>query len=205
MFRIVGKIPKKVTVACSGGIDSISITEFLLNGRREVDLAFFNHDTINSRNAEKFVKEFARKKGLNLLIGKTSNKKEKRQSLEEYWRDERYNFLKSLNSEFIITCHHLDDNVETWLMSSIHGTGKLIPYKRNSNIFRPFLMTSKTHIKEYAIRNNLSWYEDSSNLNTDRFIRNHIRHNLMPLVLKINPGIRTTIRKKLLAKYRDML
>ena len=205
MFRIIGKIPKKVTIAFSGGIDSVSVTNFLLNGKREINLAFFNHDTVNSRNAENFVKHYADSNNLKLTIGRTLNKKEKRQSFEEYWRNERYNFLNSLKSEYIITCHHLDDNVETWLMSSIHGLGKLIPYKREPNIYRPFLMTSKMYIKEYASRSNLSWYEDTSNLNTDRFARNHVRHNLMPLVLKINPGIRTTIRKKLLAKYKNIL
>ena len=85
-------------------------------------------------------------------------------------------------------------------MSAIHGQCKLIPYKRGSNIYRPFLMTSKKIIKDYAERKNVRWVEDPTNVRTE-YIRNHIRHTLMPGVLKVNPGIRTTIRKKLIETY----
>ena len=57
MIRIINKIPKKVTVACSGGIDSMVFTEFLRAGRRRVKLAFFNHDTKHSNDAQKFLEE----------------------------------------------------------------------------------------------------------------------------------------------------
>ena len=133
MFRIIGKIPRRVTVACSGGIDSMAIVNFLLEGKRKIDLAFFNHDTIYSRKAEEFLKRFAGSKELHLVVGRVKGSKGKK-SLEEFWRDERYNFLESLNSPYIITGHHLDDVVETWLFSSFHGNPKLIPLKRNKNI-----------------------------------------------------------------------
>jgi tRNA(Ile)-lysidine synthase len=122
--------------------------------------------------------------------------------LEEFWRDERYDFFDSVRSSFIITCHHLDDAVETWLMSSFHGQGKLIPYKRGENIYRPFLMTEKRSIKLYAENKNLEWLEDPSNQHTS-FMRNHVRHNIIPHVLKVNPGIRKTIRKKMFEIYKD--
>jgi tRNA(Ile)-lysidine synthase len=121
-------------------------------------------------------------------------------SMEEFWRDERYSFFNKIKSNFIITCHHLDDAVETWIMSSMHGNCKLIPYKRGNNIYRPFLMTSKKTIEQYGDKRNLKWIEDPSNMRTE-YIRNHIRHNLMPGILKINPGIRTMIRKKIIETY----
>ena len=120
--------------------------------------------------------------------------------MEEFWRDERYNFFNRINTEFLITCHHLDDAVETWVMTAMHGLCKLIPYHRKPNIYRPFLMTSKKSIKEYAIKNKLEWIEDPTNLRTE-YIRNHIRHSMMPGILKINPGIRTVIRKKIIETY----
>ena len=199
MIRIIGKIPKNVTIACSGGIDSMVFTHFLQQGRRNVKLAYFNHDTAHSRIAQQFVEQFSEKQKLKLYLGKMSGTKGRR-SIEEFWRDERYKFFDSLNEDFIITCHHLDDCVETWLMSSIHGNSKLIPYKRSTNIYRPFLMTTKSQIKSYAKDKLVLWANDPSNKNTS-FMRNHVRHNLMPQVLKVNPGIRTTIRKKLLEKY----
>ena len=199
MIRIIGKIPRNVTIACSGGIDSMVFTHFLQQGKRNIKLAYFNHDTMHSRIAEDFVRQYAEKNKLQLLLGKMSGTKGRR-SIEEFWRDERYKFFDSLNEKFIITCHHLDDCVETWLMSSIHGQSKLIPYNRSKNIYRPFLMTTKSEIKDYANNKEVAWANDPSNNNT-LFIRNHVRHNLMPQVLKVNPGIRTTIRKKLLEKY----
>ena len=202
MIRIIGKIPRNVTIACSGGIDSMVFTHFLQQRKRNIKLAYFNHDTMHSRMAEDFVKQYAEENKLQLFLGKMSGTKGRR-SIEEFWRDERYKFFDSLNEKFIITCHHLDDCVETWLMSSIHGQSKLIPYSRSNNIYRPFLMTTKSEIRDYASNKEIAWATDPSNDNT-LFIRNHVRHNLMPQVLKVNPGIRTTIRKKLLEKYRKI-
>jgi tRNA(Ile)-lysidine synthase TilS/MesJ len=54
MIRIIGKIPHKVTIACSAGVDSMAFTQFLQRGKREVDLAFFNHDTLHSKNAQAY-------------------------------------------------------------------------------------------------------------------------------------------------------
>jgi len=202
MIRIIRKIPRNVTIAFSGGIDSVVFTEFLLKGKRKINLAFFNHDTNTSRIAQDFVEKYAEMNNLNLKVGHPTGHRGKR-SLEEFWRDERYNFLQSLNEKFIITGHHLNDVVETWVMSALHGKPKLIPYRREgTNIYRPFLMTEKSVILNFAKKNNLMWSEDPSNANTN-FIRNHIRHNMMPLVLKVNPGIKTTIRKKLLEKYKE--
>ena len=199
MIRIIGKIPDIVTVACSGGIDSMAFTHFLLQGRRKVNLAYFNHDTQHSHKAQQFVENYANEKKLNLFIGRVKGRKGKR-SLEEFWRDERYGFLQRVSSDYTITCHHLDDCVETWLMSSFHGQSKLIPFQRNKNIFRPFLMTTKASIKKYAENKQVNWIDDPSNQKTN-FMRNHVRKNIIPQVLVVNPGIRTTIRKKLIETY----
>jgi len=199
MIRIIGKIPPRVTVACSGGIDSMVVTHFLLQGRRDVKLAYFDHDTAHSKKAMKFVKEYATTNKIDFTIGKVAGNRGKR-SIEEFWRDERYSFFDSLGANFLITCHHLDDCVETWLMTSFHGKGKVIPYRRSTNIFRPFLMTEKRKILSYAESKKVNFIEDPSNQHTN-FMRNHVRHNIIPQVLKVNPGIRTTIRKKLLELY----
>lgn len=199
MIRIIGKIPPNVVVACSGGVDSMAVTHFLLSSRRKIRLAYFNHDTAHSRNAQIFVEKFANENNLDMFIGKIKGTKGKR-SLEEFWRDERYAFFERINTNFLITCHHLDDAVETWVMSAMHGQCKLIPYKRGENIHRPFLMTSKKIIKEYSERKGVNWVEDPTNSRTE-YIRNHVRHSLMPGILKVNPGIRTMIRKKIIETY----
>ena len=200
MINLLGKIPRRVTVACSGGLDSMAFLHFLLKGKRLVDLAYFNHDTQHARQAEDFVKIYAAKHRLNLVIGRVKGTKGKL-SLEEFWRNERYDFLSSHGSKFIITCHHLDDAVETWLMSAFHGNPKLIPYKRDSNIYRPLLLTGKSSIRDYAIRKKVEWIEDPSNKQTTH-TRNYVRHNILPHIIKVHPGIRTTIRKKLISAYK---
>jgi len=202
MIRIIGKIPKRVTVACSGGLDSMAIVDFLLKGRREVSLAYFNHDTIHGRDAQIFVEDFAEQYSLPVLVGTCTSLKGKR-SMEEFWRDERYKFLNKIKSDFIVTCHHLDDCLETWVMSSCHGTPKLIPYHRPEKVYRPFLMTPRSTILKYAKENDVSWIEDPSNESL-KYIRNHVRKNVTPELLKINPGMRTTIRKKLVEKYKHI-
>ena len=199
MIRIIGKIPPKVTIACSGGIDSMVFTRFLLQGRREVELAYFNHDTKHGKDAEEFVSQFAEKNELKLHIGRVNGVKGKR-SVEEFWRDERYAFFNTLDSDFIITCHHLDDCVETWIMSSFHGFGKVIPYQRSGGIHRPFLMTEKVSIKRYAKNHEVNWIEDPSNSGA-HYMRNYVRKYVVPHALKVNPGIRKTLRKKLLQLY----
>ena len=200
MIRIIGKIPPRVTVACSGGVDSMSLVHFLLQGKRKVELAYFNHDTPHSKVAEEFVRKYAAENKLILTVGRVNGKREK-QSLEEFWRNERYKFFSKIKNPYIITCHHLDDVLETWLFKCLHGNPGLIPYRRGSNIYRPFLMTEKKEILSYAERKNVDWVDDPSNRMTKNIMRNHIRHNIIPQVLKVNPGIRTTIRKKLIEKY----
>ena len=199
MIRIIGKIPSKVTNACSGGVDSMVFTNFLLQGKREVELVYFNHDTKHGKDAEEFVKEYAKNKNLKLHIGRVRGTKGKR-SVEEFWRDERYAFFDTLQSDYFITCHHLDDCVETWIMSSLHGMGKVIPFRRSTNIYRPFLMTEKISIRRYAEKHNVTWIEDPSNSGT-HYMRNYVRKNIVPHALRVNPGLRKVLRKKMLELY----
>jgi tRNA(Ile)-lysidine synthase len=103
--------------------------------------------------------------------------------------------MSELHQAPVITCHHLDDAVEWWLFSSIHGTGKIIPCERPPFI-RPFLLTRKETLKSWNIRKEVPWIEDPSN-NKKEFMRNYIRHELVPRVLNVNPGIHKVVAKKI--------
>lgn len=197
MFNIIGEIPKKLIVAFSGGIDSVVVVDFLLNGKKDVELAFFHHGTNASTEAEKFVLDFAFKRGLSVNHGKIIENCDSSKSMEEHWRDSRYAFLQSLQFEpniTVLTAHHLDDAIETWIFSALHGQPKLIPYRRN-NVIRPFLTTKKSEIISWAKRRNLSWVQDASNDDIS-YMRNLIRHRIVPEALKVNPGLHKTIMKK---------
>jgi tRNA(Ile)-lysidine synthase len=193
MIRFVGSIPNKCTVAFSGGVDSVAVVDFLLSGRKKVDLAFFHHETETSTLAFNFVTKFATKCGLVLKVGKLSRDRLKEESLEEFWRNERHRFFATFDSP-VITAHHLDDAIETWIFTSLHGEARLIPYS-SGNVVHPFLITPKAEFILWCNRKKLEWIDDESNCDV-RFMRNLIRHKIVPEALKVNPGLHKVIKKK---------
>lgn len=193
MIRFLGKLSHKCTVAFSGGVDSVAIVDFLLNGRKHVDLAFFHHGTRTSDEAQVFVERFALDRNLNLRIGKITREKLSKESQEEYWRNERHKFFATFD-QHVITAHHLDDAIETWIFTSLNGESRLIPYA-SGNVIHPFLITPKAEFISWCKRKNLQWAEDNSNYDL-RFMRNLIRHQIVPEALKVNPGLHKVIKKK---------
>lgn len=190
------KIPHKITVAFSGGIDSLAIAHFLKRGNKSVTLAHFNHGCEVSDKIETECKALANQLELPILIKRIDEPDiPDGESVENYWRKNRYRWLRSL-SDKVITGHHLNDAVETWIWSSLHGEGKLIPYE-SGNIIRPFLLTEKKDFNNYCKNHNLQIVEDECN-NDLSLMRNYMRKNLIPIVEKINPGINKVIRKKYL-------
>lgn len=169
------------------------VLDFLRQGRRDVTVAHFNHGTEHGAEANKFVSEFTSENGIPATFSKVSGPKPKDQSWECYWRDERYAFLNSLDGP-VITCHHLNDCMETWIFSSLHGQPKTIPYQTR-NVIRPFLLTSRADIMEWAKRFKLSWVEDHSNQDVVH-PRNRIRHAIMPHLLEINPGLARVVARQ---------
>jgi tRNA(Ile)-lysidine synthase len=134
---------------------------------------------------------------IGFLTNVTGQEREKqtRESQEEYWRSIRYDWLERCTERQIVTAHHLDDCVETWVWSSMHGTGKIIPYSRNERVLRPFRGTRKRDLELWANLNNVPYIEDDTNTDTC-YTRNYIRHEMMPHVLKVNPGIHKVVAKK---------
>ena len=183
-------LPKSITIACSGGVDSMAVVDFL-SRKHDVTIAHFNHGTQHGKKAAEFVAQYCNDNNLPMIVGHCLTEKEKEQSMEEYWRNERYRFLKGLGP--VITCHHLDDCVETYIGSSLHGTPKVIPLTRN-NVLRPFLTTRKQDFVYWCESHNVPWIEDESNKNS-RYTRNYIRNELMPHALHVNPGLHTLVKK----------
>jgi tRNA(Ile)-lysidine synthase len=93
-----------------------------------------------------------------------------------------------------VTAHHLDDCVETWVWSAMHGTPKIIPYRRNY-VVRPFRLTRKRDFELWASMHQVPYVQDQSNENI-HYTRNFIRHEMMSSVLKVNKGIHKVIAKK---------
>ena len=194
MIKLQGKLPRNLFVACSGGIDSMAALDFLRRNH-EVTVCYFDHGTDHSRRAFDFLVEYTAQQSLPLMHSKILRDKHKDESWEEFWRNQRYQFLHKLRGP-VVTAHHLDDCVETWVMSSMHGTGKWIPYRRD-NVVRPFRLNRKRELELWANLKSVPHIEDDSNRDTC-YTRNYVRHEMMPHVLRVNPGIHKTIRKKVI-------
>lgn len=200
MIKLEQKLPREVYLACSGGVDSMAALDFLRRNHK-VNVLHFNHGTEHGRQAEEFVVKYCRENDIVYIVDRVRETIPPGSgSREAWWREKRYNFFHKYDVNPVITCHHLDDCVETWVWSSMHGTGKWIPY-RNKNVIRPFRLNRKRDLELWCTLHNVPWIEDESNEDL-HFTRNYIRHEMMPQVLKINPGIHKTIRKKIL-EYTD--
>lgn len=193
MIKLLCTVPRKVTIAFSGGVDSVAAVDFLKRNHN-VECAFFHHHTENSERAYQFVQYFCDDVDIKLHVGYLTSVKPAKKSLEEHWRDERYKFLRKFDT--VVTAHHLNDCVETYLWSAMHGEPKVIPSTRN-NVIRPFLLTSKSELISWCERKGLNWCEDTSN-DDDKYMRNYIRKHLVPHAYHVNPGIEKVVKRMIL-------
>lgn len=196
MIKLLGNIPKgKFGLACSGGVDSMVVLDFLLKGNHKPHILYFNHNTEHGNEAEIFVTEFCRVNDLELSIGRTNIKPVSNK--EKIWSDLRYDFFSQFDFP-IITCHHLDDCVETYIFSCLRGFQSVIPYSRG-HIIRPFLLNEKSVFIEWARNKNIHYIQDESNFE-DEHSRNRIRNNIVPEALLVNPGLKTVVKKMINVK-----
>lgn len=190
-------------IAISGGIDSMVCLDFLSRGNHDVTPIYVNHLTDFGNKMAAIIRDHVYDRHKKRCIVCTIEAPYKKSSLsqEEYWRNERYKIFLGLEHK-IILCHQLDDNIETWLLTSLTGHGRLMPWKRD-NIVRPFLLCSRNDIKEWAIKYNVVYWDDPSNESMIH-ARNIVRHKMMPIVEEINPGIKKVIRKKLIESRKEI-
>ena len=194
----------KIIVGVSGGTDSSCLLDILAKLASkyhfELMVAHVNYGLRgkDSRKDEEFVRGLSRKYGLKSSFLKPSF----REMTEENLRHIRYRFFERLrkenNFDFIAVAHNLDDQVETYLMHVIRGTGLAglgaMKYKRN-RIIRPLLGVSRKEILEYLKINKLKYRVDRTNKET-KYLRNKVRHKLIPYLKKnFNPNIKSTIFK----------
>jgi len=193
MIKLMEKLPRELYVACSGGVDSMAALDFLRRNHT-VAAAYFDHGSDNSKDSLQFVQSYCDTENIPLVIGTVNKERGRNESLEAYWRDQRYGFLDALG-ETVVTAHHLDDAVETWVWGSLNGQPKL-PQLHRGNVVRPFLGTRKFELRNWCAQRDIPWIEDTSNEKLE-LTRNYIRKELMPHVLKVNPGIHKMIMKRL--------
>ena len=199
MLRVLGKLPRELVVAVSGGPDSMAILDFLSNNH-DVTAAYFDHGTPFGEECKHFVKEFCEERDIPLVLNNIYLDCPPEKSMEEHWRDERYKFFRTFESP-VVTGHNLDDVMEWFLFSSLHGQGKIIPY-RNKKVIRPFISTPKRELLDWCDRKDVPYLSDPGNKDK-KFMRSIIRHDILPNARLVNPGIEKTIKKLVEKSYES--
>ena len=210
-----GLIPPGAHVlACvSGGVDSmcmLSVLERLRDrGGFTLSAAHFNHKLrgAESDGDEAFVGAWCRERGIPLYTGSGDVALEARRrgrGIEETARELRYGFFHevadTLGNARIATAHNAGDNLETVLMRIVRGTGLRglggIP-PVSGRIIRPLLCVTREEIEAYCRENGVPHREDSSN-ESDEFVRNRLRHTVIPALKALNPSLNVTGMTRLL-------
>ncbi len=201
-FPHLSPVNCQLLLAVSGGIDSIVMTDLFYKSGFDFTIAHCNFQLRGdeSNGDETFVKSIASKYNKEIFVKRfeTNHYTEKTKiSIQEAARELRYEWFAEIvisklptanYQQFIVTAHHADDNIETLLLFFFRGTGlhgltgiKSIDKKRK--IIHSLLFATREEITKYAIENNLSWVEDSSNT-SNKYTRNFFRNNLIPEITK---------------------
>ncbi len=178
-------------IAVSGGLDSMVLLHLAQAANLKIAVANcnFNLRGEESNGDSEFVKEYSQQHNIQLFSTSFDTLKfadEHKLSTQMAARDLRYLWFEEIRREnrfdYILTAHHLDDNLETFLINLSRGTGidglTGIPAISN-NVVRPLLPFGRSQILEYEQENNISWREDSSNAD-DHYLRNAIRQRITP-------------------------
>lgn len=205
-------------VAVSGGIDSMVLCHLLLKSEYKFSVAHCNFKLRgnDSDEDEQFVNDFCLKNNIGFYtrsFDTLNYSEEKKISIQMAARELRYAFFNELMKEhsftYLFTAHHLSDNVETFLINMIRGTGisgmKGISEKKDK-IVRPLLSFTKEELNTYAKENSITYRNDKSNLE-DHYVRNDIRLNIVPRFKAINPNFERTLEKEigLLEQYHKVI
>ncbi|GAA4459712.1 tRNA lysidine(34) synthetase TilS [Nemorincola caseinilytica] len=191
---------KPVLLAVSGGVDSMALLQLFIDSSIPFAVAHCNFGLRGAASDldEVLVRDRCLQAGVVCHITRFATKEmaaEWKKGTQETARILRYEWFGDLQQEFgyvrTVTAHHANDNVETLLMNLFRGTGiqglhGILP--DNGKLVRPLLWATREQIMEYAVANNITWRDDESNASDD-YLRNAIRHNVIPEVQKLFPGM----------------
>jgi tRNA(Ile)-lysidine synthase len=221
-------------LAVSGGVDSVVLCELCQQSGYDFIIAHCNFQLRGeeSERDEQFVRNLAAKYNAAILVKRFDTAKyaeEKKVSIQVAARELRYEWFGEIiggwpvadgrwpmagerttnndqrsTASYILTAHHLDDNIETSLMNFFKGTGiaglrGMLP--KQEKIIRSLLFARKEELLSFAKENNLAWVEDRSN-RLDKYSRNYFRNQVIPLIEKIYPETENNLADNL-QRFRD--
>ncbi|APS39147.1 MULTISPECIES: tRNA lysidine(34) synthetase TilS [Salegentibacter] len=188
----------RLLLAVSGGVDSVVLVHLCNSAKLDFALAHcnFNLRDEESDADEDFVTDLAKRLKVKLFVENFDTEqyaKDNGLSIQMAARDLRYEWFEELRIkhqfDYTLTAHHANDSLETFFINLLRGAGLegLSGINADSNkIIRPLLNFSRKEIEAYARDNNIAWREDSTNAST-KYLRNKIRHELVPVLEEINP------------------
>ncbi|HEY0046008.1 MAG TPA: tRNA lysidine(34) synthetase TilS [Flavobacterium sp.] len=190
---------KKLLLAVSGGIDSMVMVELFSRLNFNISIAHCNFNLRGKESDEDaaFVYKIAEREKIvcfQTSFNTAAYASDHKLSIQVAARQLRYLWFDELLHEyqldFLLTAHHADDSLETFLINFSRGTGldglTGIPEK-NGKILRPLLPFSRAEVVKYATDNNIEWREDSSN-SSEKYLRNKLRHSVIPQLKDLNVG-----------------
>ena len=212
----------KIILALSGGIDSMVLADLLLQAKADFVVAHCNFHLRGEESDcdEQFVRDYASRNELTIYVKQFDTEtyaKDHGISIEMAARELRYAWFEELRQQlgydYIAVAHHADDQLETFFINLLRGAGirgLKGMQSRNGHIIRPLLDVSRAEIQQYAEEHHLQWREDHTNAET-LYLRNKIRHDLLPVIDGISKEGRSAILKTIshLASenelYRELL
>lgn len=194
----------KILLGVSGGIDSVVMLDLFVNSGYDCSIAHcnFNLRGEEAKEDEIFVKKLSEKYHINCFVKDFDTKeyaKKNNVSIQMAARELRYDWFEEIREKnefkYVAVAHHADDSIETFFINLTRGTGirgltGILP--KNNKIVRPLLCLYRSDIECYVKKYNLNFREDSSNSST-KYMRNNIRHIVIPALKKLNPSFNSTM------------
>ena len=189
---------KQLLLAHSGGLDSSVLAHLLLKAGLNFSVAHCNFQLRASESEAdmKFVEAWSREHSIPFFCVKFATEIHKefyKKSIQVSARDLRYDWFYSLMEvyefDFLLTAHHLNDQLETFLINTTRGTGisGLLGIQEKETLLRPLRTIPKKELIKYAEAEKISWREDQSNA-SDAYLRNAIRHHVIPAIEEVVPN-----------------
>ena len=188
---------RRYLLAISGGVDSMVLLDLFRQTSANFQVAHCNFQLRgeDSNGDEEFVRNYCGLHNIpfhSVRFDVEAYQKTGNYSVEMACRNLRYDWFAEIQQinhlEDLVTAHHSDDNIETFLINLSRGTGLkgLVGMQiDNGKIFRPLLNFTKNDLLEYAKNNTLAWREDYTNA-TDDYIRNKNRHHILPVLKEVH-------------------
>lgn len=196
-----------VWVAVSSGVDSMVLLHVLRTMGHPCHVAHVDHGlrAAESDADREFVHAHCMRLGIPFAVnrvdvkGRMSNTGESTQMAARELRLQWFNELAATGPHAVATAHHADDVIETFLIGLLQGMGAKgwggIPV-RSGAFIRPLIDVPRAGILAYARANHITWREDASNA-SDAYLRNRVRHELLPLMETLRPGARKAMGRNM--------